>query len=91
MSELSVGCEGRDGSVGEGSRPPTCVLDGIDTVLFSVCCPFGRKPLPLPFVALVLPPEPIRPWALGKEDMETARGLWVREGLDACWPRELTV
>jgi len=75
MSELSVGWDGRDGSVGEGSRPLVCRFGGIDTVLFNGCCPFIRKLLPLPFVALVLPPEPSRPWALGKADMETARGL----------------
>lgn len=89
MSELSVGWDGSDGSVGEGSRTLACRLVGIDTELLSDDgCPFGRK-LPLPFMALL--PELIRPWAPVNADIEAARALWVREGLDTCWPREFTV
>lgn len=77
MSSLSVGCDGRLGRVGDGSRFSfACGCSGME--------PFMRK--------LLLPPLPLL-LALreGKTEMDAARLLWPREGLLMCWPRELTV
>jgi len=82
MSSLRVGCDGRLGSVGEGSRLPfACGCSGIEPLVFKwdsvTLCPLLRPP---PLLLRV-----------GNTEMDAARLLWPRDGLLVCCPRELTV
>jgi hypothetical protein len=88
INELSVGCVGRLGSVGDGSRPSAKGCSGMETLLLVGMgwrkLPEAEMPFPFPF-------DTERPWLLGNTEIELDRPVCERDGFEACWPRELTV
>jgi hypothetical protein len=82
ISSLRVGCEGRLGSVGEGSLLPFgCGCSGIEPLVFT-----WDRAMPCP----LRPPPPLLV-RVGNTEMDAARLLCPRDGLDVCCPREFTV
>ena len=80
MSSLRVGCDGRLGSVGDGSLLSFAGCSGIEPLVF--------KWDSVTLLPLRLPPLLLR---VGNTEMDAARLLCPRDGLLVCCPREFTV
>jgi hypothetical protein len=85
MRALRVGCEGREGNVGDGWPS---ARSGIET-LWPLGADVLLLRLLLPLLGCAFELDALR--VLGKTDTEAARGLCDLEALGLCWPLELTV